>query len=220
MTIDAPTMWPVTITVPLLGALDQAWAAIRSHHPELPEVVIAIGSGTLGERGAARLGHWASARWQRGPDDELPELFVAGEGLDRGAEDVLGTLLHEAAHGLATAREITDTSRQGRYHNRAFRDLAGEVGLSVEQDTKLGYAVTTVPPETVERYATQVEQIRAALVAVRRPESRASATGRKSSNNPVPAVCACPRRIKVSRTVLEQGPITCGVCDQEFAPEE
>jgi hypothetical protein len=28
---------------------------------------------------------------------------------------VLGTLLHEAAHGLADTREIKDTSRQGRY---------------------------------------------------------------------------------------------------------
>jgi hypothetical protein len=32
---------------------------------------------------------------------------------------VLGTLLHEAAHGLAQARSIQDTSRQGRYHTAA-----------------------------------------------------------------------------------------------------
>ena len=32
--------------------------------------------------------------------------------------DVLDTLLHEAAHALAAARGIKDTSRQGRYHNK------------------------------------------------------------------------------------------------------
>ncbi|MDM4723500.1 hypothetical protein QTQ03_29420 [Micromonospora sp. WMMA1363] len=210
----------MTITVPLLGALDSAWSAIRDHHPELPEVVVTIGSGTLGERGPGRLGHYASARWERGPNDELPELFIAGEGLDRGPLDVLGTLLHEAAHGLATVRGIADTSRQGRYHNTRYAELAREVGLNVEQGPKFGWAVTHVPGDTAHRYAQQIEAIRGALVAVRRPESRATSTGRTSSNNPVAALCACPRRIRVAPSVLEQGPITCGMCEQDFTTDD
>jgi len=46
--------------------------------------------------------------------------------------DVLGTLLHEAAHGMAATRQIKDTSRQGRYHNRRFAELAAELGITVE----------------------------------------------------------------------------------------
>jgi hypothetical protein len=37
---------------------------------------------------------------------------------------VLGTLLHEAAHALADQRAIKDNSRQGRYHNARYRQLA------------------------------------------------------------------------------------------------
>jgi hypothetical protein len=58
-------------------------------------------------------------------------VLVSGEGLQRGPVDVLGTLLHEAAHGLAYARKVSDTSRQGRYHNRRYATLAGELGLEV-----------------------------------------------------------------------------------------
>ena len=55
--------------------------------------------------------------------------MISGEGLRRTAHDVLGTLLHEAAHALAHARGIKDTSRQGRYHNKHFKTLAEELGL-------------------------------------------------------------------------------------------
>jgi hypothetical protein len=44
-------------------------------------------------------------------------------GLARGAREVLATELHEAAHGLAAARGIRDTSRQSRYHNARYRRL-------------------------------------------------------------------------------------------------
>ena len=62
--------------------------------------------------------------------------------------DVLGTLLHEAAHGLAQARGIQDTSRQGRYHNRRYATLARELGLEVTSVQPIGWSATTVPDPT------------------------------------------------------------------------
>jgi hypothetical protein len=59
-------------------------------------------------------------RWTAG-EAVMPEVFVGGEGLIRGAASVLETLLHEAAHALAYVRDIKDTSRQGRYHTPAVR---------------------------------------------------------------------------------------------------
>ena len=76
----------------------------------------------------------------------LPEVFVGGEGLVRGAADVLGTLLHEAAHALAHVRDIKDTSRQGRWHNARFKALAEEVGIEVAKDPRSGWSPTTLPP--------------------------------------------------------------------------
>jgi hypothetical protein len=42
--------------------------------------------------------------------------------------------------------------------------------------------------------------------------------GRKSSNNGVAARCQCdpPRRIRVAPSVLDAGPVLCGICDTEF----
>lgn len=58
---------------------------------------------------------------------------------------VLGTLLHEAAHGVASTRGIKDTSRQGRYHNRRFAQLATELGIVVAPDGARGWSATTPP---------------------------------------------------------------------------
>jgi hypothetical protein len=56
-----PTM--TAVSGPLVAAVERAWEDIRRHHPEVPAVVVAIGSGTLRERaGQIRLGHFAAGR--------------------------------------------------------------------------------------------------------------------------------------------------------------
>jgi hypothetical protein len=106
-----------SFTAAMVDALETAWAAIQRVHPDVPDVVLTIGSGTVGRpAGKVTLGHFAPDRWER-VGGKAPELFIGGEGLSRGAPDVLATLLHEAAHGAAHRRGIKDTSRQGRYHN-------------------------------------------------------------------------------------------------------
>src|SRR4029453_3856781 len=111
----------------LVAALEHAWTAILTQHPEVPQVVIVVASGSDPRSRRLNLGHFAAGRWQltdpNQPTDR-PEVLVSGEGLQRGPVEVLGTLLHEAAHGLAHARSIQDTSRQGRYHNRRYAALA------------------------------------------------------------------------------------------------
>jgi hypothetical protein len=53
-----------------------------------------------------------------------------------GATHTLTTILHEATHALAHARGVKDTSRQGKYHNRRFMELAGELDLEWPPDAK------------------------------------------------------------------------------------
>ncbi|MQA17813.1 MAG: hypothetical protein GEV09_28270, partial [Pseudonocardiaceae bacterium] len=96
----------------LVAALETAWTAIRDRHPKVPAAVVVVGSGTTSRQ--AKYGHYAAMRWQHGTD-RLPEVLISGEGLQRLATEVLTTLLHEAAHGLADTRGIKDTSRQGRW---------------------------------------------------------------------------------------------------------
>lgn len=209
----AKTQQDVTISPRLVTAIDRTWAAIQARHPDVPGVVITLGAGS--GSGALKLGHFAPGRWQRG-EGQLPELFVGGEGLARGGRDVLGTLLHEGAHGVASVREIQDVSRQGRFHNARYRVLAEELGLAVAKVGTLGWTATTVPDTTAALYRAEVRRLDAALVAYRHAELGTGRGGRTSSNNGVAARCECGRRIRVAQSVLEAGPITCGICGSDF----
>lgn len=207
------------IAGPLIAALEQAWAQIRRQHPEVPPAMLITGSGSDARRNMLRLGHFAANRWQTGSESEgIDEIFVGGEGLARGARDVLATQLHEAAHALARVRGLKDTSRQGRYHNTRFKALAEELGLRIDKHPTIGWSTTTLPNETAERYASTIEQLEHAITTYRRHEgSGASEPARKPS--PPPCICSCGRRIRVAPAVLALAPIVCGACEQPFEPE-
>ena len=199
----------------LAAPLEHTWQAIRSRHPQVPEAVLVVASGAEGKR--LNLGHFAPHRWQvQGADRH--EVLIGSEGLQRGPVDVLDTLLHEAAHGLAQARGVQDTSRQGRYHNRRYATLASELGLEVASVQPIGWSATTVPDTTAAAYAGQLEDLAAALVLWRRHEHRSGPGGR--SRNLLAASCGCGRRIRVAKTTLVEAPILCGACDQHFQPAD
>ena len=204
----------------LVAALEHAWTAIRRHHPEVPQVVIVVASGSDPRSRRLNLGHFAAGRWQLTDQaTDRAEVLVSGEGLQRGPVDVLGTLLHEAAHGLAYARKIGDTSRQGRYHNRRYATLARELGLDVAHLDPIGWSATSVSEQTATRYAAVLAKLAEALVLWRRAE-RTSPAGPGRSRNALACTCACGRRIRVARSVLELAPILCGGCAQPFKPED
>ncbi len=200
----------------LVASLGRAWAAIRARHPQVPEVVMAMASGSVGRRGERKLGHFADRRW-RVATAERPELFVGGEGLAAGAVEVLGTLLHEAAHGLAATRGIQDTSRQGRYHNRRYVALAGELGLTVQRAGSRGWTATAVPTETEATYGVVVDDLARALVLWRRTEHPGPT---KHTSNLLAAVCGCGRRIRAARSTLAEAPVLCGRCGEPFQPPQ
>jgi hypothetical protein len=199
----------------LVAALEHTWQTIRSRHPEVPEAVLVVASGAEGKR--LNLGHFAPHRWQVNGADRH-EVLVGGEGLQRGPIDVLGTLLHEAAHGLAQARGVQDTSRQGRYHNRRYATLAHELGLEATIVQPIGWSATTVPEPTAAAYGGQLENLAAALVLWRRHEHRTGAGHR--SRNLLAASCSCDRRIRVAKATLAEAPILCGACQQPFEPAD
>jgi hypothetical protein len=169
----------------LVAALEHTWQTIRQHHPEVPEAVLVVASGADGKR--LNLGHFAPHRWQVNGADRH-EVLIGGEGLQRGPTEVLGTLLHEAAHGLAQARGIQDTSRQGRYHNRRHATLAGELGLQVASIQPIGWSATTVPDTTAAAYAGPLEDLATALVLWRRHEHHSTASAQAAAR----ATCSPP----------------------------
>jgi hypothetical protein len=199
----------------LVAALEHAWQTIRRRHLDVPEAVLVVASGSEGKR--LNLGHFAPHRWQVNGSDRH-EVLVGGEGLQRGPLEVLGTLLHEAAHGLAQARQLQDTSRQGRYHNRRYATLARELGLEVASVKPIGWSATTVSEPTAAGYRSQLEQLAAALVLWRRQEHRIGSGAR--SRNLLAAVCGCGRRIRVAKATLAEALIVCGACAGPFQPAD
>lgn len=221
----------------LVAALEATWSAIQLRHPDVPDVVVTLGAGSIGvPAGTLKLGHFAAGRWVSNENKDpvgLAELFVGGEGLRRGAEPVLATLLHEAAHGVAYVRGIKDTSRQGRYHNTRFKLLGEELGLTITQAPTIGWSSTELAPGTADKYAEEIATLISAIVAFRNTEGampigptgggKHGPTGgggirAKRPKNGLVLVCECSpgRRIRASVAVVERGPIVCGLCSADF----
>ncbi len=205
-----------TISAAFVTAIEAAWSSIQKHNTDVPEVIVTIGGGS--GTGGLKLGHFAADRWVNG-EQNIHELFVGGEGLQRGGRGVMGTLLHEAAHGAARERGVKDTSRQGRYHNKRFQSIGEEFGLTLEHDSKIGWSVTSVPDATATKYKLDIARLDKVLVAYRLADISGLQGGRTSNNNGASAICSCGRKIRVSNTVFELGEIVCGVCSTPFQKE-
>ena len=200
----------------LVVALEEAWDAIATHHPDLPPVALILSGGHV-RPGLMVLGQFAAERWipeTTHTGAATHEVLITGEGLNLGAGEVFATLLHEAAHALAAARAIKDTSRQGRYHNQRFRELASELGLHVQHSAKQGWATTSVPAPLAKSYRAQITRLRTAITLHRTIEP--ARVGPTTSAGMRSARCRCPRRIRVSATVLAAGQITCANCHSPF----
>jgi curved DNA-binding protein CbpA len=197
---------------PILKILEETWLEIRRWHPDIPPAVIIIASGTDSKN--PRWGHHAPGRWNVN-GQQYAEVMISGEGLRRTPEDVLGTLLHEAAHALAHARGIKDTSRQGRYHNKHYKTCAEQLGLAAEHDQRNGWSATAITDVTKIAYARQLADLAQAMTMWRHGETTTGPAARRS-HNLIAAACPCGRSIRVAASTLAEAPITCQACDGDF----
>jgi hypothetical protein len=196
----------------LVQVLEDTWLAIRRHHPEIPAVVIILASGT--ETRQPRWGHFASGRWYV-QHNQRAEVMISGEALRLTPLEVLAVILHEAAHALAHARGIQDTSRQGRYHNKQFKTCADELGLVVEHDQRHGWSASKLTDHAEHAYTTQIDALAEAMTLWRRSEAT-NGPGTRRSTNLIAAACSCGRSIRVAASTLAEAPITCQACDGDF----
>lgn len=203
----------------LVAAVEATWTALRKAEPSLPQITVALAAGN--KPNAKVYGHFAPDRWVS-DEGKTHELFIGGEALKDGADQLFATILHEAAHALAHAEGAKDTSRQGRYHNKTFRQYAERMGFATVElpDKKLGYSDGAATDAAQMKHGPRIAKLAAALSAHRVAEP--GKDGRKSNNNGVVAECECaePRKIRLSRKVYELGPIKCGICRAKFTTEE
>jgi hypothetical protein len=233
----------------IITALEQAWAAVRDRHPDVPDVVIVTGAGShqKGTPEGYRLrGHHWPERWVTDPAERrMPELFMAGELLAAGGRAVLEVMLHEASHALAVVRGIKDTSAEGnRYHSKRFVALATEMGLrGPERPEKvIGWSDCRITDETAAAYSDVVSAIDSARLPflLDGPLGTGGGEGgagggeggedgqgkdkpKKRGGWRLAVECACqpPRKLHMTPKQIEDGPVICGVCGTPFeAPDD
>ena len=200
---------------PILEALEQAHghfnAALFGGRLRTSPVITVQ---TKGRKNA--LGWYWAKRWINGTSTPA-ELNVSAEDLKRPADAVLETLVHEMVHQDADERGIKDTSRNGAYHNKRFRELAAAAGLCVpaEPDKRHGFAFTTLGPEgSRARVAVDglVSKISPVLVL-----ARAIVPAKASKGKMLLFTCGCGFKIRCGRRELAA---KCLSCDGRFKLQE
>jgi hypothetical protein len=193
---------------PILDALNECLKAIRTKHPEVPNAILVIGPASQ-----KNYGHFAPASW----DGKAPqnEITLNGEGLLRGAEATLGTLIHECAHALAFTRDVKDTSRQGRFHNKRFKVVAEELGIEIQHDKAIGWSITTLPKDTALSYKAELAQLKKALSTFRLTKTKPV-----RNKTTIKLVTASGRSVVVPISFYEAGDIKDKATGQLFKPVE
>jgi hypothetical protein len=214
--------------VQLVEACEAAYKRIQEQHPEAPDAVVLIGSG--GSRAKNLLGHFAPDRWAKGENDKegnyvettVHEILIVAEQLHRGPKDIFTTIIHEAVHGIAKARNVKDVS--GRRHNKRFRNICDEVGLTPPEtpDKYLGFSEATLPDSTAWIYENEINRIKEALKFCRLMPS-----DKEKVVNSWNAECDCGRKVRVGKKVFDPESsdpddiqIECTICNSPFRVDD
>lgn len=149
--------------------------------------------------------------WTDSDDSEgYYEINMCAEHLNRKFEEVCSTLLHEMVHLWNLQNEIQDTSRNGSYHNKKFKDVAERHGLIIDKDEKYGWTLTTLNEEA----KVFIKSLNAEGFAIYRKKiARVKSTSKQSTRKYVCPSCGCI--IRATKEVR----VICSDCDVEFEEE-
>ncbi len=87
--------------------------------------------------------------WKRATE-QYYEINITAEYLARPIEEVLSTLLHEMVHLYCMVNNINDTSKNGTYHNKRFKEEAEKRDLKIEYVNYYGYTKTSPTEKLIE----------------------------------------------------------------------
>lgn len=82
--------------------------------------------------------------------EEYYEINVCAEYLNRPIKEVCATLIHEMVHLDNINKGIKDTSGNGRYHNKKFKETAEAHGLIIEKQGNVGWSKTSLQESTAQ----------------------------------------------------------------------
>lgn len=102
------------------GQLEKMFRELNKHYfaGKLPEPIISL------KKTPSAYGHITCSKvWQAGGENKY-EINISSATLDHPIEETASTLLHEMVHEHCMETGIKDTSNNGVYHNRRFKEQA------------------------------------------------------------------------------------------------
>lgn len=143
------------------------------------------------------------------------ELNISAEDLNRPAEDILGTLIHEMCHQSASERGIKDCSRNGNYHNKKFKEIAEAHGLEcLEKSKSHGFGHTKLAPAGRNAIESKLSSLKEALTVCRIiPEKP------KAKSKMILFECGCGFKIRCGKSTLDAKCNSCGGQFQNMSGE-
>ena len=128
------------------GQLEKMFRELNKHYfaGKLPEPIISL------KKTPSAYGHITCSKvWQAGGENKY-EINISSATLDRPIEETASTLLHEMVHEHCMETGIKDTSNNGVYHNRRFKEQAETHGLTVDHHEKYGWTITSPSEELLD----------------------------------------------------------------------
>ena len=129
------------------GALEKLYRQLNSRfysdELEIPIITIQASSRSYAHVSVDKI-------WTVDGQEARRELNISATYLSRPIEEICASLLHEMAHIYAMQAGIKDTSRNGSYHNKRFRQIAEDHGIIVGYDERIGWSPTSPSDELIE----------------------------------------------------------------------
>lgn len=138
---------------PTIAELERLFAALNDRYfdGKLERPII-----TIDADGGSRAYGWFTT-WRAWQDTKATtadihkdghfEINVTAEYLNRPISESAGTMLHEMIHLYNHMNGKKDTSRNGHYHNKKFKDAATSHGLLCSKDDTYGWTITSLTEE-------------------------------------------------------------------------
>lgn len=187
--------------------LEDMFHAFNAHlfNSELQTPVITLSPDTAG----GAYGWCTTQKIWKSSEEEYYEINICAEYLNRPFTEVCATLIHEMVHLHNLGRDIRDTSANGRYHNKNFKETAEAHGLVIEKSARYGWSTTTLHESTATWIAENVEC--KGFDLVRAQMTRGASAGRKSKYHYY--MCPC---CGVKFYSVHEISATCDECGAQF----
>lgn len=187
---------------------------------QLHPAVITISPDNSRKRTRKTLGWCTSWKsWKNPADDSASdnnasgyyEINICADYLNSNFVEICKVMLHEMAHLWNLQNNIQDTSRNGTYHNKHFKQTAERHGLTVKRDDTYGWADTRLRPET-KQFIENMESFEFVLYRTIQPAGR-----KPSAQSTRKYICPdCGTIIRATKEV----DVTCSICNVRFRKME